>query len=156
MFWIVYVVCPFIVTKIIAKITVWKFDFLTNEVLEISRLNRTSPFNIWPFNQTQLSGMCKVKFFACMLIFTSFRIIWYAKWPHSEKKFWPFHPTDRWRVQGQNICLHGALCSIPFNLICSMITLRKYYVFTFEATQGPKVCVMTEYVLAWCSMIHSP
>ena len=44
--------------------------------------------------------------------------------------FWP-HPRGCWCVQWQYICFHGALCSIPFNLICNMTTFRKRYSLTF-------------------------
>ena len=52
---------------------------------------------------------------------------------HFQKKvlsFWP-HPRGRGCAQGHNICLYGVLCSIPFNLICNMITFRKKNVLTF-------------------------
>ena len=38
-------------------------------------------------------------------------------------------------MTGQNICLHGVLCSIPFNLTCNMTTSRKN-VLTFRPPQG--------------------
>ena len=39
------------------------------------------------------------------------------------------------------MCLHGALHSIPFNLICNMITFREKNVLTFDPTPGVKgVC----------------
>ena len=31
------------------------------------------------------------------------------------------------------MCLHGALCSIPFNVLCNMTTFSKKY---FDPTQG--------------------
>ena len=51
------------------------------------------------------------------------------------------------------ICLHGALCSIPFKLIFNMTTFSKKNVSTF-GTQ-PHVSMVyerTEYVLSWCSV----
>ena len=40
------------------------------------------------------------------------------------------------------MCLHGALCSIPFNLICNMTTFRKKKNSTFDLTPGVEgVCV---------------
>ena len=44
--------------------------------------------------------------------------------------FWP-HPRGRWCVYWQHICIHGALCSIPFNLVCNMTTFSKRYSLTF-------------------------
>ena len=40
----------------------------------------------------------------------------------------------------------------PLNLICNMTTFR-FFFFTFDPTPGVK-CVRTEYVLAWCYMLH--
>ena len=34
------------------------------------------------------------------------------------------------------MCLHGALCSIPFNVICNMTSFRKINVLTFDPTLG--------------------
>ena len=34
-------------------------------------------------------------------------------------------PGGRGCVKGQNVCLHGALCAIPINLICNITTFRK-------------------------------
>ena len=40
------------------------------------------------------------------------------------------------------MCLHKALCSIPFNLLCNMTTFRKKNVSTFDLTPGDEgVCV---------------
>ena len=36
----------------------------------------------WP---PGVKGVCKGKPFACMLLFASFPLIWYATWPYSEK-----------------------------------------------------------------------
>ena len=41
------------------------------------------------------------------------------------------------------MCVHGALCSISFNLICNMtIFRRKKNVLTFATPQGLRVCVL--------------
>ena len=41
-------------------------------------------------------------------------------------------PPTGWRCMlVQNMCLHGAPSSTPFNLICSMTTFRKIYGLTF-------------------------
>ena len=54
------------------------------------------------------------------------------------------------------MCLHGALWSIPFNLICNMTTFRRRKkVLTFYPTTGVEGVYKPEYVLAWCSMPHS-
>ena len=43
-----------------------------------------------------------------------------------KKSFWFFtSPEGRGCIQGQNMCLHDAMCSIPLYLKCSMITFRK-------------------------------
>ena len=39
-------------------------------------------------------------------------------------------------VLGQNMCLRGALCSIPINLIWNMSTFREKNVLTFDLTPG--------------------
>ena len=50
--------------------------------------------------------------------------------------------------------LHGALHSIPFNLICNMITFREKNVFTFDPTPGVEgVC--KDRICA-CVVIHAP
>ena len=41
------------------------------------------------------------------------------------------------------MCLHGALCSIPFSFVCNMTTFRKKNVLT--PPQGSRLCVRTEY-----------
>ena len=66
-------------------------------------------------------------------------------WPHLGVK-----GVCRDRICG----LHGALYSIPFNLICNMTTFKKCFDLLIEP-QGSRVCVRTEYVLAWCSLLHS-
>ena len=57
-------------------------------------------------------GVCYVKVFASMLIYTSFPLIWYATWPHLEFFILIIQPTSRG-------------------------------------------CVRTDYVLEWCSILHS-
>ena len=47
------------------------------------------------------------------------------------------------------MCLHCALCSIPFNLICNMTTFSKKKGFDFDHTLGSRVCIRTENVLAF-------
>ena len=53
------------------------------------------------------------------------------------------------------MCLHGTLCSIPFDLIFNMTTFRKKNVMTFDPTPGVGLCVKTEYMLACCCICHS-
>ena len=53
---------------------------------------------------------------------------------------WP-HPRGRWCVQWQHTCFHGALCSIPFNLICNMTTFSKIYSLTFWPHPLDQGCV---------------
>ena len=40
--------------------------------------------------------------------------------------------------------LHGALCSIPFNLICNMTTFSNKK-RPFDPTQGLRMCIMTKF-----------
>ena len=50
------------------------------------------------FNLTQRSGgVCKVKVFDSMLVYTSVLLIWYATWPPSEFSL-PFIPSHRLRM----------------------------------------------------------
>ena len=76
---------------------------------------------------------------------------------HIQKKnVWPFDPTPWVKgVYGQNKCLHGALRSIPLNLICNKTTSKKKCFDFLIPPQWPRVCVKTEYVLAWRSMLYS-
>ena len=53
------------------------------------------------------------------------------------------------------MCLNGALRSISFNLICIMITCIKNGLTVLTTRQETRVCVRTEHVLEWCSMLHS-
>ena len=46
-------------------------------------------------------------------------------------------------------------CSIPFNLICNITAFRKKNVLTFGHTQGLRVYVRTEYMVAFCFINHS-
>ena len=57
-----------------------------------------------------------------MLVYTCFTSIWYTTWPLTYKEKNTLWPLTRGRgcVQGQHICFHSALCSMPFNLICNM------------------------------------
>ena len=67
-----------------------------------------------------------------------------------------FTPTQgRGCMQGQKMCLNGALCSIPFNLKSSWLLSKKKCFDHLTRPQGPRVCVRTECVLKWCSMLTS-
>ena len=44
--------------------------------------------------------------------------------------------------------------SIPFNLICIMTNFRNKCFDLLTLPQGPKVCVRTEYELAWFPSFH--
>ena len=52
------------------------------------------------------------------------------------------------------MCLHGALSSILFNLICNMTTFRKKKFLPFDPIWGLRVCVRTDIFLhgALCSI----
>ena len=81
--------------------------------------------NILPFDPTpQVEGVCKDRICACMVLFTPFTLIWYASWHRTFRffLFWSFDPP-----LGQDMCLHGALCSIPISLICNMTTFRIFF-----------------------------
>ena len=74
----------------------------------------------------------------CIVLYDSFPYIWHTTWLLSEKKniFWPFDPI--WGLMAYvrtEYVLTWCLCSIPFNLICSIATLRKH-ILTFDPTQG--------------------
>ena len=61
--------------------------------------------------------VCKDIIFVCINMIcnmTTFR----------QKKCFDLSP-HRGFVQGQNMCLQGAICSIPFNLLCNMTTFSK-------------------------------
>ena len=60
---------------------------------------------------------CKVNVLACILVYTSFTLIWYATLLLSEKK--------------------------------------KNEIDLLTPSQGSRVCVRTEYLLLWCSMLNS-
>ena len=68
----------------------------------------------------EVRGVCKVEVLASMLVYTSFPLIWYATWPHSD--FFTHRLT---------VCVRTeyvlAWCSKPhsLNLICNMTTFRK-------------------------------
>ena len=51
------------------------------------------------------------------------------------------------------MCLHGVLCSILLNSICNTTTFRFFLPLT--PTQGSRVFVRTEYVLAYCCIHDS-
>ena len=56
------------------------------------------------------------------------------------------------------MCFHVALCSITFNLICSMTTFSENIVLTFDLILGDDgVCKESiyTYTLAWRPMFHS-
>ena len=53
------------------------------------------------------------------------------------------------------MCLQGALCSIPFNLICTMTTFREKCVDLLTPSRGLRVCVKTELMIEWYSLLHS-
>ena len=53
------------------------------------------------------------------------------------------------------MCLHVALCSIPFNLICNMTTFSLKCFDLLTSPQGSRVFVRTEYVLVCCCIRHS-
>ena len=79
------------------------------------------------------------------MFYTSFRLIWYATWPPSEKKCFDLltPSSGRWCVKGKNICLHDVLCFIAVNLICNMTTFRKEnknWHFDPKYVYGQNVC----------------
>ena len=52
------------------------------------------------------------------------------------------------------MCLHGALRFVPFNLIMQHDYFKKIKSFDFlTPRQGLRVCVRTECLLAWCSIL---
>ena len=65
------------------------------------------------------------------------------------KKYFDPHLRCRGCVKGQNICLHGVLCFIPFNLICNMTSFRKETkVDILTPPQGSRVYIRAKYLLA--------
>ena len=100
--------------------------------------------------QPQRSGVCIL---ACMLVYTSFTLLWYATLPLSDFffTFWS-HPRGRGCVWGQTIWFHGALCSIPLNLICNMTTFRKK--LTFWPHPRGRGYPWTKYLLPYCCMLR--
>ena len=44
------------------------------------------------------------------------------------------------------MCLHDALCSIPFNFVCNMTTFSDKMFCLKTPPQGLRVCVRIEYV----------
>ena len=54
------------------------------------------------------------------------------------------------------MCLHSALGFISFYLVNNMTIFRKKECFDLSnSSQGSRVCIRTEYVLAWFPMLHS-
>ena len=51
------------------------------------------------------------------------------------------------------MCLHGALCSIPFNLICNMATFSKK-VLPLDPTPGVEVVCKDR--MCACMVLYSP
>ena len=47
------------------------------------------------------------------------------------------------------MCMHGALCSIPFNLICNMTAFSTKYFDLLDPPQGLRVYVRTENERTW-------
>ena len=83
----------------------------------------------------RVKGVCKEWICACMVLYVQIHLIWYATWLLSVEKMFDhlIQPQgSRVCVYGQNMCLHCALCLIPFNLICNMATFRKK-VLTFRS-----------------------
>ena len=87
-----------------------------------------------------------------MLVYTSFPLILICSiTPFGNQMFLLFiQPRDRGCVLGHNMCLPGALCSIPTNLICNLTSFRKKNVLIFDPPKGSRMHVKTEYVLACC------
>ena len=77
-------------------------------------------------NNLGVRGVCKVKAFASILVFTSFPSF-DMQHDHIQTFVLPLNPIRRLRVcvKGQNMCLYVALSSIPFKLICDMAVFRK-------------------------------
>ena len=80
-----------------------------------------------------VEAACKDKIIACMLLYVSFSLLWYATWPFSEEKklFWPFDPTQGSRVWLRaKCCLYVVVHLILFNLICNMTIFWKKWFLT--------------------------
>ena len=63
-----------------------------------------------------------------MMLYAPFPLIKYSKWHVTFRIFVVVdlltQPKGGECVFGQNMCLHGALCSIPINLVYNMTTLK--------------------------------
>ena len=53
------------------------------------------------------------------------------------------------------MCLNGALCIVPFTLICNITTFNKKSFDLLTIAPAVGMCVRTEYVFAWCSLLNS-
>ena len=62
------------------------------------------------------------------------------------------HPRGGRRLEGHYIYLNGALCSISYNLIFSMTSLRKYCFDPLTQTLGLRVCLQIKYFTPCCYM----
>ena len=90
-------------------------------------------------------------------VYTSFPLIWYATWTHSEKKeFWPFDRTPR--IEGMckdSICV----CMAPYALFpliwYATWILSEKIVDLLTWLNGLMMCAGTEHVHAWSSMLNS-
>ena len=97
---------------------------------------------LWPKPQGQRVGWVGVlgaKYLVPCCCIEWFPLIWYAKWPCSEKvEFWPIDPIPRvgvrgWvEVCGQNICYHFAAFLILFNLILTWPYSEKVEFWPFD------------------------
>ena len=59
----------------------------------------------------------------CLLLCKSILLspLFYIQHNHIQNLFYAIiQPTVECECKGENMCLHGALCPIPFNLICNM------------------------------------
>ena len=55
------------------------------------------------------------------------------------------------------MCLHGALCSVSFNLICNLTTFRKECVYLLTSPLGPSVCVcVSKDRICACMVLYVP
>ena len=84
-----------------------------------------------------------------------FHTLWYATWLLSVKKCFDLL-TRGGHVWKDRICACMVLYA-PFQLIWYVTWLlsEEKIDLTFDPTQGSRLCVRTQYVLAWYSMLHS-
>ena len=81
--------------------------------------------------------MCNDRTRACIVLYAPFPLIWYAQCNFQKKFFRPFNQIWGWRVCVRTgYGLHGAWCSIPFNLICKMTTFSNEMLWPFDPTIG--------------------